>query len=77
MIKILQRLWNYIRVKNAIKYANALHAQTNKKYYVIQCGGKIRVLSRTQANYLVDCGYFRKCMRQDYYLQKYALYVAQ
>lgn len=77
MIQIFIRLWNYIRVRNAVRYADKLHRLNNKTYYVIQIGGKIRVISRIQANFLVNSGVLRKRMRNDYYLRMYSLYVTQ
>jgi hypothetical protein len=74
MIKILQRLWNYIRVKNAIVYANKMHSRTLKQYFVLQIGFHIRVLTRTQVNYLVDIGVLRRSMRQYTNVCKYSIY---
>jgi hypothetical protein len=74
MIKILIRLWNYIRVKNAIAYANKMHAQTNKQYFVIQIGHHIRVLTRAQINYLVDIHILHRCMKEFYNIIKYSIY---
>lgn len=77
MLQILKRLWNYIRLKNAIIYATKMHQKTHKKYYVISIGGKIRVISRLQANILCDKDIFMPRMRNDYYLRKYSLFVAE
>lgn len=74
MIKILIRFWNFIRVKNAIMYANKMHHFTKKRYYVLQMGGKIRVLSKTQIDYLVDKGYLRKSMKEFVTLSKMSIY---
>lgn len=74
MIKILMRLWNYIRVKNAVVHANKMASKTNKKYYVLQINKKIHVLHRTQINYLVSKGVLRKSMKEIYTLNQMAIY---
>lgn len=55
-------------------YANKMHNFTNKRYYVLQMGGKIRVLTKTQIDYLVDNGYLRKSMKEFATLSKMSIY---
>jgi len=74
MIKIIIRFWNFIRVKNAIIYANEMHKLTKKRYYVLQIGGKIRVLTKTQIDYLVAKKVLRKSMQEYPVLAKMCLY---
>lgn len=74
MIKIIIRFWNFIRVKNAIIYANKMHKRTKKRYYVLQIGGKIRVLTKTQIDYLVAKKVLRKSMQEYPVLAKMCIY---
>lgn len=77
MIRIIIRLWNYIRVKNAIIYANKMHEKTNKQYFVIQIGHKIRVLTRVQINYLIDLHVLHRSMREYYNIIRYSIYFTE
>ncbi|MDR1848133.1 MAG: hypothetical protein LBR17_08495 [Bacteroidales bacterium] len=74
MIQIFIRFWNFIRVRNAIIYAKAMNKQTGKRYYVLQLGGKIRVLDKQAIETLVRRNILQKRMREHYELIKYALF---
>lgn len=77
MLEILRRTYNYLRVRHAVKTAKRLHSQTGKKYYILQIGGKLRILTRIQIAYLVDSGVLHPRMRKDYYIRKYSLTVIE
>lgn len=71
---LLKRLWNYFRLKAAIKQANKMADLTKKKYYVIQIFKKIRVYDRSHINYLINEGLLHKKLRKAIELEKVCLY---
>jgi hypothetical protein len=74
MIQIFIRLWNYIRIHGAIRYANAMHEQTGKRYYVLQLGGKVRVIDKQGILTLIRSNILQKRMKEHVNLIRYAIY---
>jgi hypothetical protein len=70
----IKRLWNYFRIKTAIKHANKMHEITKKRHYVIKIFNKIRVYDRSHINYLINEGVLSQRLRQSLELQKVCIY---
>ena len=69
-----KRLWNYFRVKSAIKNAQKLHKVTKKQYYVIKIHDKIRVYDRNRINLLIQHGVLSRRLKDAIELRKYCIY---
>lgn len=68
------RIWNYFRVKSAIKYANKMHKISRKRYYVIKIFNKVKVYDRTHIDFLINEGILHNKLRDFRELQKFSLY---
>ncbi|MBP8040332.1 MAG: hypothetical protein KAZ36_00305 [Bacteroidales bacterium] len=71
---LFKRIWNYYRIKSAIKTANKLHDLTGKRHYVIKIFNKIRVYDRSHINFLINDGVLHKRLREANELQKICIY---
>lgn len=71
---LLTRIYNYYRVKSAIKTANMFQKANNHQYYVIKIFNKIRVYDRNKINELIDAGILHKKLRDALELRKFCIY---
>lgn len=71
---LINRIWNYFRIKSAIKTADKLHELTKKRHYVLKIFNKIRVYDRSHIDYLINDGVLHKRLREAKELQKYSIY---
>jgi len=74
MFQLCKRLYNYIRVKSAIKQANRLAQLTKKRHYVIKVHNKIRVYNRTHVNFLIQQKVLHPKLKDALVLQKVSIY---
>lgn len=76
ILTLLKRLWNFLRLKSAIKHANKMHEASYppKRYYVMQIFNKIRVYDRSHINFLINEGVLHKKLRRAIELEKVCLY---
>ena len=74
MFQLCKRLFNYIRVKSAIKQANRLAQLTKKRHYVIKVHKKIRVYNRIHVNFLIQQGVLHPKLKNAIELQKISIY---
>ncbi|MBI9055509.1 MAG: hypothetical protein JEY96_16925 [Bacteroidales bacterium] len=71
---LLKRLWNYLRLKAAIKQADKMKELTKKRYYVIKILKKIRVYDRNHIDFLINEGLLHQKLRKAIELEKVCLY---
>jgi hypothetical protein len=71
---LVKRIWNYFRVKSAIKTANKLAQVSRKRHYVIKVFGKVRVYDRSHIDYLINEGLLSQRLRNAIELQKVCIY---
>ena len=71
---LFKRIWNYFRVKAAIKHADKMHLLTGKRHYVIKVFNKIRVYDRSHIDYLINSGVLAQRLRNAVELQKICIY---
>lgn len=71
---LIKRIWNYYRIKSAIKTANKLHKISGKRQYVIKIFNKIRVYDRSHIGYLINEGVLSQRLRNAVELQKVCIY---
>jgi len=71
---LINRLWNYYRVKSAIKLAKELHEINHKQYYVISIFKKIRVYDRNKIDELILDGILHKKLKDAVELRKFSIY---
>lgn len=74
MIKLIQRIifaWKY---KRAVNKAKKLSALFGKKYYVLNMGGKLKVVPKQNIRHLVRTHRFRKEVKVAD-IEKRALYI--
>jgi hypothetical protein len=71
---LFKRIWNYFRVKAAIKQANEMKELTKKKHYVLRIFNKIRVYDRAHIDFLINEGLLHQKLRKAVELEKICLY---
>ena len=70
----VRRVWNYFRVKSAIKHAKKMRAKTRKQYFVLKVFNRIRVYDREHINRLIDAKILHKKLRNSLELTKYSIF---
>ena len=71
---LLIRIWNYLRIKSAVKSAEKMHKLTKKQYYVIKVFNKIRVYDRAHINFMISQGVLSQRLKDAIQLKKIAIY---
>ena len=74
LLTIIKRSIRYIKVKNAVDYANKFADATKSEMFVIQINKKIRVYDRPRINKLIDVGVLSKDLNYDDTLRKACIY---
>lgn len=71
---LIRRIYNYFRIKSAIRYADKMHEQTRARYYVLKVFNKIRVYDRAHIDFLINEGVLAQRLRKATELQKISIY---
>lgn len=74
MKTLINRLKNYLQVRNAIRHANRMHKITRKRYYVIKIYNQIKTYDRAHIDYLINEGILHQRLRNFAELQKICIY---
>lgn len=62
IITAIQRLYRYLKVKNAVNHATRMSNVLNREHFVIQIGRKMRVYDQHKINLLVEKGALKRSL---------------